>query len=221
MRIEGPGGASISKARDRALQGKQFMHITFNLPTILTLIRLVLSPLVLPILLVYLLPYNFVWLNAVLASLFVLFALTDFLDGYLARKLQQETTVGQVLDPIADKFLLYATLVAVLAVHKMYFYWVVIFIGREFFMMGLRHIALENNIVVRVSYLGKIKTMFQMVMLTIIIANPYQQQGMREAFGWNALEMGLILISLVLTLYSAWQYYTTFLKAFREKDMHV
>src|SRR5579871_3122872 len=141
-------------------------HYTFNIPTILTLTRLILAPLLVPLLLVYLLPYNYFWLNSVLAILFIFFGLTDFFDGYLARKLHQETPLGRVLDPIADKFLVYSTLVALLAVGKIYFYWVIIFIGREFFLMGLRHIALENNVVVHVSSWGKLKTFAQMAVLT-------------------------------------------------------
>ncbi len=74
--------------------------------------RLIIAPVVLPLLLVYGLPYNVGWLNTVLAAIFVFFAFTDFLDGYLARKYQQETLFGSELDPIADKFLVYSTLIA-------------------------------------------------------------------------------------------------------------
>src|ERR1700722_2587731 len=130
----------------------------FNTPTILTLIRLILSPLVLPVLFVYLLPYNNIYINILLALLFIAFSLTDFLDGYLARKYSQETALGSVLDPIADKFLVYSTLLALAVVNKLFFFWVVLLIGREFFMMGLRQVALENNFSVKVSSLGKTKT---------------------------------------------------------------
>ncbi len=189
-------------------------HYTFNIPTILTLMRLVLSPLVLPLLFVYLLPYNYFWLNSALAVLFIFFGLTDFFDGYLARKLHQETPLGRVLDPIADKFLVYSTLVALLAVHKIYFYWVIIFIGREFFLMGLRHIALENNITVHVSSWGKLKTFAQMAVLTVMIANPYQALGVFGAPGWNITELLLLLLALVLSVWSAWRYYVVFMRAY-------
>jgi CDP-diacylglycerol--glycerol-3-phosphate 3-phosphatidyltransferase len=190
---------------------------TFNAPTILTLIRLVASPLLLPVLLVYLLPFNYWWLNGLLALLFTFFGLTDFLDGYLARKLKQETKLGRVLDPIADKFLVYSTLVALLATGKIYFYWVIILIGREFFMMGLRHVALENGITVHVSSWGKLKTLVQMAMLTVMIANPYQALGFCGAFGWNGLEALLLAISLLLSVDSARRYYVTFMKAYNAK----
>ena len=125
-----------------------------NLPTILTLIRLILSPLVLPVILVYLLPLNIFWVNGVLAVIFMLLSITDFFDGYLARKYNQETVLGKVLDPLADKFLTYSALIGLLAAHKIYFYWVVILIGRELFILGLRHVALEHRLEVSVSILG-------------------------------------------------------------------
>ncbi len=188
-----------------------------NLPNRLTIIRLVVSPLLLPLLLVAFLPANLLWLNSILAFLFVLFGLTDFFDGYLARKLQQETSLGKMLDPIADKFLVYSTLVALLKADKIFFYWVILFIGREFFVMGLRSIALEHNLSVPVSWLGKVKTFFQMVLLTWIILNPYQKT---LGYGsiWNSGELCLLIITLALTIISAYQYFTAFLIAFMEQQ---
>ena len=189
-----------------------------NVPNFLTIIRLVCSPLFLPLLIVYLLPYNFLWLNCIIAVIFCLFALTDFFDGYLARKFNLETAIGKVLDPIADKFLLYATLVALLAAHKIFFYWVILFIGREFFMMGLRYIALEHNFSIPVSMLGKIKTVFQMIMICLIIVNPYQALGLTGALGWNGSELLLILVALGISLGSAKQYYQLFMRLLKEKE---
>lgn len=190
-----------------------------NVPNLLTIIRLVGSPIFLPLLIVYLLPYNFFWLNCIVAVFFCFFALTDFFDGYLARKFNQETTLGKVLDPIADKFLLYASLVALLAAHKIFFYWVILFIGREFFMMGLRHIALENNFSVPVSMLGKVKTAFQMIMICVIILNPYQALGLTGALSWNGIEFFLILVSLGMSLGSAKQYYQLFMRLLKDSTM--
>ncbi len=187
------------------------MISSVNVPTILTLIRLILSPLFLPITLVYLLPYNFIWLNISLASMFVLLSLTDFLDGYLARKLNQVTTFGRILDPLADKFLVASTLIALTVINKIYFFWVVILIGREFFVLGLRQGALENNFNISVSFLGKVKTTIQMLCLTLIIANPYQSLGLADAFWWNMGEMGLVFLMLAFSLYSAQKYFEQFL----------
>ncbi len=143
------------------------------------------------------------------------FSLTDFLDGYLARKYSQETALGSVLDPIADKFLVYSTLLALAVVHKIYFFWVVLLIGREFFMMGLRQVALENSFSVKVSLLGKTKTFVQMACLTYIIVNPFQPMGYSNI--WNMVELILILATVVCSLFSAAVYYKIFIKKFIEK----
>ncbi len=184
-----------------------------NLPIQLTLIRLIFSPLILPLLLVYSLPYHLIWINGMLGALFALLGLTDFFDGYLARKYNQETVLGRVLDPLADKFLTYSALIALLAAGKIYFYWVIILIGRELFIMGLRHVALEYQFRVPVSKLGKLKTAVQMLCITVIIVNPYQALGVHALY-WNGTEMGLLLVTIVLSLISAEQYCDDFMKQF-------
>lgn len=202
------------------IEGRMQTLKNVNLPNWLTIIRLVVSPLTLPLLLVYFLPHNNVWLNSGLAFLFVLFGLTDFFDGYLARRLDQETSLGKMLDPIADKFLVYSTLVALLAAGKIFFYWVIIFIGREFFVMGLRAIALEHNLSVPVSLLGKIKTFFQMILLTWIIVNPYQKLGLHSHPIWNGGELFLLIMTLALSVISAKHYYTAFINAYMTQQLH-
>lgn len=181
-----------------------------TLPNILTLVRLVLSPLALPVLLVYLLPYNIPWINACLAALFVLFGITDYLDGYFARRYKSESVIGGLLDPIADKFLLYSTLIGLLAAGKIYFYWVVLLIGREFFIMGLRIVSLEHRFSIPVSFLAKIKTAVTMLCLTYIIYNPYHYVGLFGAFGATIIEYILLALTLVLSLYTAKQYFVVF-----------
>lgn len=187
-----------------------------NVPNTLTLVRLIVSPLVMPVLFVYALPANVLWVNFFLSFLFVLLSMTDFLDGYLARKYHQETVVGRILDPIADKFLTYSALIGLLAAGKIYFYWVIILIGREFFIMGLRYVALEFSVTVAVSLLGKMKTALQMACIAIIIANPYQQLGMQEPF--NMVEMGLLVLSTAFAVISAIVYYDDFMRAFWESN---
>lgn len=193
---------------------------TPNIPTLLTLTRLIVSPLILPILFVYLLPFNNFLINSLLAGLFALLSLTDFFDGYLARKFQQETKVGRVLDPLADKFLTSSALIALLGAGKIYFYWVVLLIGRELFVMGLRHVALEHNFSVRVSTFGKIKTAVQMITILFIILNPYQSLGL-HAWRWNLSELALILITLWMSLYSAKLYFNEFMRIFMHHEKGV
>lgn len=181
-----------------------------NFPTRLTLIRMVFAPLLLPFLIVYLLPLNIFWMNGVIAFLFVLLGLTDFFDGYFARKHGQETDLGRVLDPIADKFLVYSTLIGLMAIERVYFFWVVIFIGREFLVMGLRNLALLQKFTVNVSSWGKLKTAAQFSYLTVALINPYHMQSLFDA-SFNVFELVLLVLSLILTLFSAWKYYKNFI----------
>ncbi|MGB8366925.1 MAG: CDP-diacylglycerol--glycerol-3-phosphate 3-phosphatidyltransferase [Candidatus Babeliales bacterium] len=190
--------------------------LKFNIPTWLTLIRLF-SPLVLPVFLVYLAPFNIWWLNFLLGFLFILFAATDFFDGYLARKYNQETALGKILDPIADKFLLYATLISLLTVGKIYFYWVIILIGREIFIMGLRYIAVDYHLSISVSWLAKVKTMMQMIFLFYLIITPYHALGLRAAPGWNGLELIFLTLTVSLSLLTAYQYYENFMRQFKSQ----
>ncbi len=187
-----------------------------NFPIFLTLFRLIVSPLLLPILFVYILPKHSFWMNSILASIFVGLSITDFFDGYLARRFNQETVLGRILDPLADKFLVYSALIALLAAGKIYFYWVIILIGRELFVMGLRHMALEFGVQLHVSFLGKLKTAFQMVCITVIILNPYQQIGVR-AVRWNGVETCLLLVTILISLISAHLYYDELIRALYEK----
>lgn len=197
----------------------------FTLPNLLSLIRLLLSPILLPVLIVYCLTFNYSWLNGLLALLFALFSITDFFDGYFARRFKQVTTLGRLLDLIADKFLVYSVLIALLAIHKIYFVWVLILIGREFFMFGLRQLSLEYNLSIHVSWWGKLKTVFQMVYLTFLIYNPYHTlafdgfvglvRDFYHAPGWTSIEMLLTAIAVILSLFSALSYYRSFMKQYR------
>ena len=195
--------------------------------TLLTLIRLILSPLMLPVLIVYLAPYNNIRINVGLAVLFTLFSLTDFFDGYFARKYKQVTLLGKVLDPIADKCLVYSVLIALLAINKIFFVWVIILVGRDFFMMGLRQVALEHGFSVSVSWLGKIKTAVQFLFLIVLLLNPYHSlttggpsdwvADFWRAPRWMAVEAFLLLVTLVLALWSMINYYRIFVKYFLSK----
>ncbi|MEX0671998.1 MAG: CDP-diacylglycerol--glycerol-3-phosphate 3-phosphatidyltransferase [Candidatus Babeliales bacterium] len=172
-----------------------------NIPILLTLTRLIISPLVVPLLFVWLLPLDLIIINSLLAVFFIALCLTDLFDGYLARKYDVQTQLGAALDPIADKFLVYATLIGLLAAGKINYYWVVLLIGREFFVMGLRLVALQERIPVPVSQLAKVKTAFQMIMLAYIIWNPYQSLSFES---WaNGFEAALIAVTLLLSLGTA------------------
>lgn len=176
-----------------------------NLPTLITLFRLIVSPLCLPVLFTYVLPQNNIFLSLLVAFFFVLLGFTDFLDGYLARKYKQETIIGKALDPVADKFLLFSALVTLVALDKIFFYWALVFIAREFFIMGLRIVALENKLSVPVSWLGKLKTASQIIYITMVILDaPFHTVALAGA--------------LFLSLLSAYFYYCAFMQQFAQKD---
>jgi len=182
----------------------------------------------LPVLLVYLLPLNNLWINISLAVLFVLFSLTDFFDGYLARKYSQVTALGKILDPIADKCLVYSVLIALLAINKIFFIWVIILIGRDFFMMALRQVALEHGFSISVFLLGKIKTVIQLCFLTVLIVNPFHSlhdgalsvwiADFWKAPRWMAVEGVLLLATVGLALVSAQSYYRAFIGQFLKQQ---
>jgi CDP-diacylglycerol--glycerol-3-phosphate 3-phosphatidyltransferase len=135
--------------------------------------------------------------------------MTDFLDGYLARRYGLETPIGRALDPIADKFLVCSALIALLAIHKIYFMWVIILIGREICMLSLRQLAALNNIQVPVSYLGKIKACLQMFLIIIlIIAKPLNTASYFNF--WFILEHILIILTLYYSLISFARYIAQF-----------
>ncbi len=192
--------------------------LTLNFPTILTLSRLILSPLIMPLLLIWGLPLNLVHLNGMLALIFVFFSLTDFFDGYLARHYGQETALGRLLDPIADKFLVYSTLIALVATHKLFFFWTIIIVGREFLVTSLREIALHYDFSLPVSSIGKLKTVTQMIFVTFVILNPAQEQGLKAPV-WNGVETFLLISTLILTIASAFVYAKQFMYSWEKRTL--
>jgi CDP-diacylglycerol---glycerol-3-phosphate 3-phosphatidyltransferase len=186
----------------------------YSLPTLFTLSRLIIAPFLVPFLLVYGSPLHSTLVDILTVSVFVFFSITDFLDGYLARALGQESLIGKTLDPIADKFLLYATLIGLLVIERIYFYWVIIFIGREFFIMGLRLLAVENNLEIPVSWLGKIKTVVQFSYLALVIIKPVLSDYI--AYFWM-LEYGMLALALILTIGSAYLYCDSFAKQIEKR----
>lgn len=151
-------------------------------------------------------PLNISWLNFLVGLLFVAVALTDFLDGYLARKYNQITLLGAVLDPISDKFLLYSTLVSLVHLKKIHFYAAIIFIGREFWIMGLREMSLVKGFNLPVNKFGKIKTFLQFSYISFVLIN---------LINYKFIENIFFVSALVSTLYSGYIYTFQFYKKMR------
>ncbi|MGD0129603.1 MAG: CDP-diacylglycerol--glycerol-3-phosphate 3-phosphatidyltransferase [Terriglobia bacterium] len=135
-----------------------------NLPISLTLLRIFFVPLVVVLLLTS--GHNMdLWAVVV----FLLAATTDLLDGYLARKRGQVTSLGILLDPIADKLLTSAAFISLVYLHLVSAWMAMIIIGREFAVSGLRAIASAEGFSLEVSDLGKTKMVFQVVAITVIV----------------------------------------------------
>ncbi|GAB7026013.1 CDP-diacylglycerol--glycerol-3-phosphate 3-phosphatidyltransferase [Geotalea toluenoxydans] len=129
-----------------------------NLPNILTLLRIAAIPLLVILLLSPSREAGF-WA----AALFAIASITDWLDGYLARRMGIETVFGKFLDPIADKLIVMAALIMLLPYNRVPAWMVLVILGREIIITGLRGVASTEGLVIPASNLGKFKTIFQIV----------------------------------------------------------
>jgi CDP-diacylglycerol--glycerol-3-phosphate 3-phosphatidyltransferase len=127
--------------------------------------------------------------------LFVVASLTDFLDGYIARKYNLITNFGKFMDPLADKILTISGMICLIELGRIPSWIVVIIVAREFIISGFRLIAAENGVVIAANYWGKFKTTFQMIMIILMIVNIPQLQILTNLTMWIAL--ALTIISLV------------------------
>ena len=183
-----------------------------NLPNTLTLLRIFFVPILVAILVQESHTHQIGTLtitNGTLALIvFWAAALTDLLDGYLARRWGQITTVGMLLDPIADKLLISAALISLVQIHRVPGWMAVILIGREFAVSGLRSIAAAEGYTIRASELGKTKMMSQVIAVSLVLL----------AGAWPSLEapaMWAFWGVMVFSLASAADY---FLKFWRRVD---
>ncbi|MCB6183116.1 CDP-diacylglycerol--glycerol-3-phosphate 3-phosphatidyltransferase [Leeia sp. TBRC 13508] len=172
----------------------------FNLPTLLTWLRIVLIPLFIGI---YYLPEK--WLpmpdkNLTATAFFVLAAVTDWFDGYLARKLNQTSSFGAFLDPVADKLMVAAALVMLVQLGRADAMFAVIIIGREITISALREwmAGLGARKSVAVSYVGKLKTAAQMIAITALLFDWQFASGTDT----RMVGRGLLVIAVILTLWS-------------------
>lgn len=153
-----------------------------NLPNALTILRIFFVPLLVAALVEENVRIQFAgrtitneWLAL---AIFLAAATTDLLDGYLARRWQQETTIGTLLDPIADKLLISAALISLVQVQALPGWMAVLIVGREFAVSGLRSIAAAEGYTIKASDLGKTKTMFQVLAVSCVMLSP-RHPGLR------------------------------------------
>ena len=183
--------------------------VDMNLPNSLTIARIFLVPVLVSVLLtkfegrlVMGLP-----VELVAAAIFGLASLTDWLDGYIARRRQQVTPLGQILDPLADKLLISATLVSLVQLGLASAWMVAVIIGREIAVTGLRNLAYSRGLAMPASGLGKFKMASQVVAILLLI------------LGWERVPALLVLgqaalwVVLLTAVVSAVDYYQGFQKA--------
>jgi CDP-diacylglycerol--glycerol-3-phosphate 3-phosphatidyltransferase/cardiolipin synthase len=176
----------------------------FNLPIALTWLRVAAIPL---LVIIFYLPAS--WLsmpekNALATGLFIFAALTDWLDGYLARRMKQESAFGQFLDPVADKLIVAAALLVLLNMDRVQVWVALVIIGREITISALREwmaqVGASKSVAVHM--VGKLKTTAQLVAIPFLLFNG-------TLFGWlNAALIGtwLIWVAAFLTLWSMFYY---------------
>ncbi len=181
-----------------------------NIPTILTLLRIALIPV---IMVVFYLPIDDARLWCSL--LFIVASLTDWFDGFLARRLNLQTAFGEFLDPVADKLMVVVILVLIVQADPAVYIAIpaAIIIGREVSVASLREWMAElgQRSVVKVSWIGKYKTAFQMLAILCLLFNV-------DLYGVPIRLVGLvaIYIAAILTLWSMWQYIQLALPQFKK-----
>lgn len=162
-----------------------------NLPNKLTLLRVFMIPVFVVFMLVDITPFD----NWIALAVFILASLTDLLDGKIARKYNLVTNFGKFMDPLADKLLVCSAMICLVEMHIIPAWIVIIIIAREFIISGFRLIASDNGVVIAASYWGKFKTVFQMVMICLMIANIPALRLLTDIVMWVALI--LTIVSLI------------------------
>ncbi|MBR0204001.1 MAG: CDP-diacylglycerol--glycerol-3-phosphate 3-phosphatidyltransferase, partial [Synergistaceae bacterium] len=148
----------------------------FNVPNTLSLVRVFLAPLVLLFLSLRIeTPMPFLpdvsWGEAIAAIVFIIASITDFFDGYIARRDKLVTTLGKFIDPLADKVLVISAMLALIELNRVPAWIVMVIITREFVVTGLRLVAAAEGVVIAASKGGKLKTVCQIIALIMLILN--------------------------------------------------
>lgn len=185
-----------------------------NLPNKLTLIRLCCVPVFVAL---YLFPYNALGItipvysllntslslvDIILFVIFVLASITDFLDGYIARKYNLVTTFGKFVDPIADKLIVNCTILLLASDSRISIIIPIIMISRDTIVDAIRLIAAQKNIVLAASYLGKLKTVTQMIAIILMLLN----NMIFESFGIPMASI-MMWIATLISLISGADYF--------------
>ena len=168
-----------------------------NIPNVLSLVRIFLVPVLVVFLIVVPRPYN---LSA--AVVFLAAVLTDWLDGRIARSTRQVTTLGKLLDPMADKLLISASLISLVQVGRVPAWMVVLIVGRDLAITGLRGIAASQNVIIQASDFGKATMIAEVIAVALLILN------------WPPISIPLgqaaLVVAILLSLVSGAVYFQKF-----------
>ncbi len=174
-----------------------------NLPNILAAFRILLAPLMLWFMVDQSNPifngWDPSWFDYFAGLIFVIASVTDFFDGFIARSWNQMTKLGGILDPLADKMLVLAGFIGLLVMGRAGAFAVFLILSREFFITGLRVVAVSEGKEVSSTMAGKIKTVVQMIAIGFLIMN------------WP-MATTLLWFAVILTLYSGYEYISDYLK---------
>ena len=174
-----------------------------NLPNLLAIFRIALAPLMLWFMVDQSNPifkdWDVSWFDYFAGLIFVIASITDFFDGYIARSWNQMTKLGGILDPLADKMLMLAGFIGLLVLNRASAFAIFLILSREFFITGLRVVAVAEGKKVSSSMAGKIKTVVQMIAIGFLLMN--------WPFGTE-----ILWIAVILTLYSGYEYIKGYLK---------
>ncbi len=188
-----------------------------NLPNKLSLMRVIMVPLFMVVIIV---PFSFLpdtWSRIIGAAIFILTALTDMLDGMIARKCNMITDFGKFIDPLADKFMIFGAMLAILTRYEYLrgiFVWVaLIVIFRELAITSMRLIVSSNaNIVIAAKWLGKVKTVTQIICVITILLEPViipQSSPLHDMYLFSYITMALMTI---MTIWSGVSYMKSYWK---------
>lgn len=190
--------------------------VRMNAANSVTILRMIL----IPVFMVALLTNWPAWVNApalviglqpwIAAFVFTLLAATDGVDGYLARSRNEVTTFGKFIDPLADKLLVTAALVALVELHKLPGWIALVIVSREFIVSGLRMVASAEGIVIAASWYGKVKTVFQIIAIVmfIIMDSTLLAQNLPAVMpALKFLSWTVMLIAVVMTILSMVDYF--------------
>jgi CDP-diacylglycerol--glycerol-3-phosphate 3-phosphatidyltransferase len=180
-----------------------------NLPNSISIFRVLMVPVFMVFVLVDIPGHDIVAL-----CVFVVASLSDFLDGYLARRRHQMTVLGAFLDPLADKLLVMAALVSLVALDKLSAWIAMVVIARELAVSGLRMVAAAQNVVISASRWGKVKTNSQMFTLAALIITPRLFRD-EWTLGGHHVTWYFVVIMLVLTVGSGIEYFVRAWKKLR------